>query len=415
MFFYWGVVVAQSASIGIWRGVNHCGDGVLRVDLGEMCDDGNYVDGDGCSANCEDESIVVQAQDDRSWAYKNVNVSETTPYKVFMNGAFSHTIDVVKGTEGEICDYGIQNGVVCEPWYGWVCYYCSETCVLEEVRWFSCGDGIVYHVYEECDDGNTLNGDGCSSSCKKENIHSFVPGTAVSVVDQTTQPIAVVTWTKVPLQQPVQQPVQNPLQNNAQASTGQIIEWQTVEPSQAISNPLPQPNLWILQPIHSLMPTELPEPSVPLTTPKPVVVVDAKALQPKPTLVVTNKPLPEIVEDLPLSVTEPVISVDTPELIESEWKALTLESTPVLSSTPMVSTPSRHLVDIQVRQNIAMRTTTQKEGIWITTPYPEVLSKTWADLKVSSFHVFMLLFSWLLTCYFGFVLFASNSLKIDNN
>jgi len=30
-----------------------------------------------------------------------------------------------------------------------------------------CGDGIVQSI-EECDDGNTKNGDGCSSACKKE-------------------------------------------------------------------------------------------------------------------------------------------------------------------------------------------------------------------------------------------------------
>jgi proprotein convertase subtilisin/kexin type 5 len=28
-----------------------------------------------------------------------------------------------------------------------------------------CGDGILMNDYERCDDGNNLNGDGCSSSC----------------------------------------------------------------------------------------------------------------------------------------------------------------------------------------------------------------------------------------------------------
>ena len=34
-----------------------------------------------------------------------------------------------------------------------------------------CGDGIVV-LEEECDDGNIINKDGCSSTCKIENLLS---------------------------------------------------------------------------------------------------------------------------------------------------------------------------------------------------------------------------------------------------
>ena len=37
---------------------------------------------------------------------------------------------------------------------------CRSDCRLNQ-----CGDGFVYASLEECDDGNTLDGDGCSSSC----------------------------------------------------------------------------------------------------------------------------------------------------------------------------------------------------------------------------------------------------------
>ena len=66
-----------------------CGDG--NIDAGEECDDGNTVDGDGCSSTCQ---------------------NETTP-----------------------------------PPTGPVC-----------------GDGIV-DAGEQCDDGNTTNGDGCENNC----------------------------------------------------------------------------------------------------------------------------------------------------------------------------------------------------------------------------------------------------------
>ena len=68
----------------------HCGDGTIDEHLEEECDDGNTVNGDGC----------------------------------------------------------------------------SSTCIIEEEEPF-CGDGIKQEC-EECDDGNTINGDGCSSSCLVE-------------------------------------------------------------------------------------------------------------------------------------------------------------------------------------------------------------------------------------------------------
>ena len=31
---------------------DRCGDSIVNISSGEACDDGNTVDGDGCSANC---------------------------------------------------------------------------------------------------------------------------------------------------------------------------------------------------------------------------------------------------------------------------------------------------------------------------------------------------------------------------
>lgn len=44
---------------------------------------------------------------------------------------------------------------------------CSSVCRYERVC--CCGDGIV-NAGEDCDDGNTTSGDGCSSSCKTELV-----------------------------------------------------------------------------------------------------------------------------------------------------------------------------------------------------------------------------------------------------
>jgi cysteine-rich repeat protein len=95
-----------------------CGDGV--IDPGEVCDDGNVIDGDGCSANCKSNEHCG-------------------------NG-------VVDTVAGEQCDDGnVVNGDGC-----------SQRCLLER-----CGNGIL-DIGEQCDDGNTDSADGCSSSCKFE-------------------------------------------------------------------------------------------------------------------------------------------------------------------------------------------------------------------------------------------------------
>jgi cysteine-rich repeat protein len=117
---------------------NLCGNGV--VDPGETCDDGNIVNGDGCSADCKSAEACG---------------------------------DGVTNTEaGEVCDDG--NTVSGDG--------CSADCKSLE----QCGNGIV-DVHEVCDDGNTHNGtcgdghvcdsnadctvgtctpDGCASDCK---------------------------------------------------------------------------------------------------------------------------------------------------------------------------------------------------------------------------------------------------------
>ena len=90
---------------------NTCGDGWAVSD--EECDDGNTTDGDGCSATCTVEDGFDCATD-----------SERTS-QLFLS--------------------------VCAP--------------------IVCGDGIV-NGEEDCDDGNTTAGDGCSDACATEDGYS---------------------------------------------------------------------------------------------------------------------------------------------------------------------------------------------------------------------------------------------------
>jgi cysteine-rich repeat protein len=65
----------------------------------------------------------------------------------------------------------------CEP------TYCSSTCQTV-TRPTVCGDGCQ-DPGEECDDGNTVNGDGCSSTCTIENPQNHDPDCSAAVADRS--------------------------------------------------------------------------------------------------------------------------------------------------------------------------------------------------------------------------------------
>lgn len=98
----------------------------------EECDDGNVVNGDGCSSTC-----------------------------TFEPSCGNGIIDA-----GEQCDDGsIFSGdgcsATCTVETGWACTGSPSNCVL------ACGNGVI-DAGETCDDGNRIDNDGCSSSCDVE-------------------------------------------------------------------------------------------------------------------------------------------------------------------------------------------------------------------------------------------------------
>ena len=126
-----------------------CGDG-MKIGS-EMCDDGNAMSGDGCSSTCQLEPGATCPAP---------GMACTTA--VCGNG---------KLETGETCDAGPMNGLFLGDGTG-----CSKTCTTEP----KCRDGATTHACdvtcgngnlelgEDCDDGNTADGDGCSSKCKTE-------------------------------------------------------------------------------------------------------------------------------------------------------------------------------------------------------------------------------------------------------
>ena len=65
---------------------------------------------------------------------------------------------------------------------------CSATCKLENV--VGCGNGAV-EAGEQCDDGNTRPGDGCSATCTTEAQYAISASWTIKTVAGTTQPCPV--------------------------------------------------------------------------------------------------------------------------------------------------------------------------------------------------------------------------------
>jgi len=105
-----------------------CGDTIVQRDEGEECDDGKDGDNeDECTDWCMlpfcGDNIIQESQGERC-----------------------------DGFESE-CDFQLE--------------YCTTDCQCTS---FACGDGGLLDPHEECDDGNNVSGDGCSSTCLLETV-----------------------------------------------------------------------------------------------------------------------------------------------------------------------------------------------------------------------------------------------------
>ena len=140
-----------------------CGDGlwVLR----EQCDDGNGRNGDGCSSECSVED---------GWACGGSG-GGSPPDAITVSACMGICGDG-KLVASEQCDDGnLLSGDGCsssclvEP--GYECRYDSGG---PEVCFTICGDGVVAGK-ENCDDNNSAGYDGCSSNCKIEPGWECIP------------------------------------------------------------------------------------------------------------------------------------------------------------------------------------------------------------------------------------------------
>jgi cysteine-rich repeat protein len=164
----------------------HCGDGKVNKTSGEECDDHNNRDGDGCSHDCKIEFCgngVVDNGEPCDFSVTPDTCNRDCTPSVCGDGKVNHA-----ASPSEQCDDGnTAPGDGCSP----LCQFercgnhaldpgeqcdgdlglrpCNVKTCLQE----TCGNGILDNdpstgVHEECDDGGTLNGDGCSHDCHVE-------------------------------------------------------------------------------------------------------------------------------------------------------------------------------------------------------------------------------------------------------
>ena len=143
-----------------------CGDGVRGPR--EECDDGNSFSGDGCSQDC----IVERGFTCSGGGMRSRDTcSPICGDGLRVDRAFSATIAANK-LEG--CDTGPIpsrgcDAATCQVRPGWTC--ARQAGPSAEVCTPVCGDGILITPMEECDDNNVLPGDGCSPDCKVEALY----------------------------------------------------------------------------------------------------------------------------------------------------------------------------------------------------------------------------------------------------
>ncbi|MRI91599.1 DUF4215 domain-containing protein [Aggregicoccus sp. 17bor-14] len=131
------------------RSLEYCGNGVVDRTRGEVCDDGNTQSGDGCSSDCHSLETCGNGIVD-SAAGEQCDDGNTTNSDACLNTCVANRCgDGFRDVESEPCDDG--NNVNTDA--------CTNRCTIP-----FCGDSIT-SAGEQCDDGNFVNTDACTNSC----------------------------------------------------------------------------------------------------------------------------------------------------------------------------------------------------------------------------------------------------------
>ena len=130
-------------------------------DDGEECDDANSLLGDCCSSSC-----IVEL----GYACSRIDNTSANPDVCSLlcgNGALDDSEDCDDNNllNNDGCDAS------CKVEEGYDCQRLDNTSINPDICTLLCGNGAL-EPSEECDDYNTLDGDGCTSTCIVESGYS---------------------------------------------------------------------------------------------------------------------------------------------------------------------------------------------------------------------------------------------------
>ncbi|APR75570.1 Multiple EGF-like-domain protein 3 precursor [Minicystis rosea] len=214
-----------------------CGDGIKLP--GEKCDDGNLVNGDGCSATCQIEpGFEIEPNNTLATAnpfdalaiggkingnIKPAGDKDIFSFEVPIGSTGLLTAQTINNYQGNVCGAttasdtvltlfdASSNELVTNDDISLGSNWCSSisSATLDPGTYYIqvthhtatstlaytlqanltlaiCGNGVV-ELAEQCDDGNTANGDGCSALCKMESTPEAEPNNSCAAANGPTQ------------------------------------------------------------------------------------------------------------------------------------------------------------------------------------------------------------------------------------
>jgi internalin A len=164
------VTLLQANGATVNHDIDVCGSGTLNEACGEQCDDGGTVSGDGCSATCQGEYYGCYA----TFATPPTTITNTVCNNqggaLGYSGGWSPDSSscVLFDSNTASCDTACTTINGAYPTAGLTCGF------------INCGNGSVepdgtWPTREQCDDGNTNSGDGCSVACMLEGRGGQIP------------------------------------------------------------------------------------------------------------------------------------------------------------------------------------------------------------------------------------------------
>ncbi|CAD8095623.1 unnamed protein product [Paramecium sonneborni] len=137
--------------------IGFCGDGIIQNNE-EQCDDGNYIPYDGCY-QCQFQCSFGCIDCDQGQGCKKCDNQFILNYETEICQEIKVLID-----EDETQNIEESNEIIDQR--------CGENQIFINFQCVSqCGNGVLNSKYEQCDDGNQIGGDGCSSFCSEEDSY----------------------------------------------------------------------------------------------------------------------------------------------------------------------------------------------------------------------------------------------------